>query len=353
MLNLGKRCVFLAVLLAVLPALPAAAYYIEKPGEKPFILKTRVRYWFSSSASQVRASQLTPDYWWSPPDANIAIGRTDDFKRMDTSFPLYSAEFQPISGLSAEFETGDSRYTNGDFMQHQWLNAKNRVITFYYDGTVWYSPDHRDYAASKTKIDGRARQYTGNLYLRVYKSRLTRMDDEYALNHTVDLFAAYSWYENRMHFSKGYKSLSTQFFLPTPPVGPLTGLDSTSRMTWSGWRAGFRDQIRFSENFSAEGKASFGPRLRYTGEDFWNLETSLANPGVKRSGYGMGLELEGSASWKFWKQFQLEGGYQVWKYSATSGRETYYYADGTSWQGKLNNVLSSRKGFFLALSWKF
>lgn len=355
MADIGKRYGTLAAQLAlfVLFAIPASGYYREPPTEKPFILKTRVRYWFSTASGQVQASQLTPASWWVPADANIAIGRTDDFKRMDTSFPLFSAELQPVSGLSLEFETGDSSYTNGEFMQHQWLDAKNRIITFSYDGTVWTDPDHRDYAASKAKVDGRTRQYTGNLYLRVYKSRLKHIDDEYELNHTVDLFVGYSWYENRMHLANGYKSLSTQFFLPTPPVGPLVGLNSTSRMTWAGWRAGFREQARISENFSAEGKASFGPRLRFTGEDYWNLETSLADPGVKRSAYGMGLELEGSASWRFWKQFELEGGYLVWKYSTTSGRETYYYADGTSWQGKLNKVLSSRKGFFLALTWKF
>ncbi len=353
MANFRKKCVFLAVLLAVAPALPTAAYYREPPTEKPFIIKTKVKYWFSTASSQVRASQLTPAYWWIPPDGNIAMGRTDDFKRMDTSFPLFSAELQPASGFSLEFETGDSRYNGGHFMQHEWLDAKNRIITFYYDGTIWDSPDHRDYAASKARIDGRARQYSGNLYLRVYKSRLNHLDDDFDLNHTVDLFVGYSWYENRMHLANGYKSLSTQFFLPTPPAGPLSGLDSTSRTRWYGWRAGFRDQIRLAENFSAEGKASFGPRLRFTGEDYWNLETSLADPGLKRSAYGMGLELSGSASWRFWKQFQLEGGYLVWKYSASSGRETYYYADGTSWQGKLNKILSSRKGFFLALSWKF
>ena len=354
MANSGKKYSVLALLLALasLPVLPAAGYYIEPPSEKPFVLKTKVRYWFAATSGQVRASQLTPAYWWSPPDANIAIGRTDDFKRMETSFPLFSAELQPASGLSVEFETGDSRYTGGHFMQHQWLDAKERIL-YLYNGVIWYSPDHRDYASRQARIDGRARQYSGNIYLRVYKSRLKHIDDDYELNHSVDLFVGYSWYENKMHLANGYKSLSTDFFLPTPPAGPLTGLDSTSRMTWAGWRAGFREQVRISENFSAEGKASFGPRLRFTGEDYWNLETSLANPGIKRSAYGMGLELSGSASWRFWKQFELEGGYLVWKYSSASGRETIYYSDGTTWQGKLNKILSTRKGFFLALSWKF
>ncbi len=352
MANIGKRYFFLAVLLAILPALPAAAYYIEKPDAKPFFLKTRVRYWFAATSGQVRASQYTPWYWWTPPASDITMGRTDDFKRMQTSFPLFSAEVQPVSGLSVEFEVGDNRYENGQFLQHEWLHSSNRIL-YLYDGVVWDRPQHRDYASSRARVDGSARQYSANLYLRVYKSRLTRSNDDFGLNHAVDLFVGYSWYENRMRIYNGYKSLSTDFFVPTPPVGPLIGLNSTSRMTWYGWRAGFRDQVRFSETFSAEGKASFGPKLHFIGEDFWNLETYLADPGIKRRSYGLVLELEGSVSWKFWKQFELEAGYLIWKYSAASGTEIFRYADGTTWEGKLSKVLATRKGFFTGLSWKF
>jgi len=133
----------------------------------------------------------------------------------------------------------------------------------------------------------------------------------------------------------------------------MVGLNSDSRSTWYGWRVGFREQARLSDAFSAEGKFAFGPRLRFTGEDFLNLRTDLSDPGVRRSAYGLLLEMSASASWKFWKQFELEGGYLIWKYTAASGEETYYYTDGTTWDGNLSKVLATRKGFFLSLNWKY
>lgn len=354
MANIGKNYAVLAFQLALasLLAEPAAAYYHEAPAETQFLIKTRVRYWFAATSAQTRAAAVTPASWWTPTSDNIYIGRTDDFKRLDTSFPLFSAEVQPTEGLSVEFETGDNRYSSGQYMQHEWLQATNQTL-YLYNGVVWNSPQHRDYAASRARLNGSARQYSGNLYLRIYKSRLRHIEDDYELNHTVDLFVGYSWYENRAHIFDGYQSLHTDFFLPTPPTGPIAGLDSSSRMTWYGWRAGFREQARISDTFSAEGKASLGPRLKFTGADFLNLRSDLADPGLRRSAHGLLLELSASASWKFWKQFELEGGYLLWKYSAASGEETYYYADGTTWEGKLNKVLATRKGLFLGLTWKY
>lgn len=354
MANIGKRCGLLAVQLALLSllAVRASGYYRTDPAEKPFLIKTRVRYWFAATSAQTRMVMETPASWWVPELDNVFIGRTDDFKRMDTSFPLFSAELQPVSGLGLEFEVGDNRYSGGKFQQHGWLHSNNSIL-YLYNGVVWDRPQHRDYAASTSRLNGTARQYSANLYLRVYKSRLKHLEDDYELNHTVDLFVGYSWYQNRAHITDGYQHLSTDFFLPSPPPGPITGLNSTSRMTWYGWRAGFREQARLSANFSAEGRASFGPRVWFTGEDFLNLQPDLANPSLRHSARGIVLELEGSLSWKFWKQFELEGGYLIWKYSASSGKETSYHTDGSTMEGKLNKVLATRKGFFLALSWKY
>ena len=357
-INLKNKPGYFLVLFAIQLALgsilcvTSGAYYREDPAEKPFLIKTRVRYWFATSSALTRDTIITPAYWWSPPADDITIGRTDDYKRMDASFPLFSAEVQPVEGCSAEFEVGDNSFNNGTFFQHNWLHATNKTV-YLYNGVVWDSPEHRDYAVSRARATGTARQYSVNIYLRIYKSRQPLHLDEYELNHSVDLFAGYSWYENKIRLFDGYKTLSTDFFLPTPPAGPMTGLDSSAKMVWSGWRAGFREQARITDAFSAEGKIALGPTMSYKGRNFWNLETELADPGVRQSATGLLLEYSVSANWRFWKQFELEGGYLTWFYSAGSGTETYYYTDGTSWKGKLNRVKAAREGMFVSLAWKF
>ena len=74
---------------------------------------------------------------------------------------------------------------------------------------------------------------------------------------------------------------------------------------------------------------------------------------MRHNARGIAMEIAASVAWKFWKQFQLEGGYLAWVYSAASGTETFYYADGSEWEGKLNKVKATRKGLFLGLSWKY
>jgi len=338
--------------LASFLAFPAAGYSWDPPQKKPFLIKTRVRYWWAASSAKTRAYVLTPPTLWTPPTDNIAMGRTDDFRRMDTSFPLYSAEIEPVYGLSAEFEIGDSSFRNGSSAQHSWLNSDNRIL-YLHDDVVWITPNHQDYSLATAKLTGSSKQYSANLYMRLYKSRPKHAEEMDEFNHSIDLFVGYSWYETKTSLTNGYQALSTGFFVPTPPTGPFGGMNSTAKMSWYGWRAGLREQATLSDKFSAEGKVSFGPGVRFTGEDFWNLRADLMDPGLRQTAHGLLTEFSTTVSWNVWEQLDLEGGYMVWAYQASSGSETAYYIDGTTQDMTLDRVRGVRKGFFLALSWKY
>lgn len=336
-------------------ARPAQARYYyswEKKPEKTFHLKTRIRRWQTDTSAQVRSSVLTPSSWWVNGASDISIGQTGDYKVMDAPLYLFSAEVQPFRGVFLDFETGDNRFSKGKYLEHDWLHAPNYTLTLL-DGVVWDGPQHRDYAKKVTQAEGTARQYSAALYVNVYQTDGLAQDEEFELDHSLDIFLGYSWYETKVRLFNGEKILSTDFFLPTPPVGPMTGLDSRSRMLWYGWRGGFRERVNLGKNFSAEGKFGFGPALKYRGEAYWNLDTALANPGVRTVATGHVVEGSAAVSYKFWEQFELEGGWMVWAYKAASGRETRHYTDGTTWQGKLNRVKATRKGFFFGLSWKY
>jgi len=356
--DLEKKCRTLLIVAAAQLALgalfcaPARAFYDDEPETRSFLIRTRVRYWFASSTAQTRAYFVTPSDWWDPAGDNIKLGKTDTFKGMNSALPLFSAEVQPFSGFSGEFEAGDNRFGGGQFQEHTWLHAPGQVL-YLLNGVDWYNPHHQDYSLSAARTKGTARQYSANVYLRIYKSRKVHREDDFELQHNTDLMAGYSWYENTLRLSRGYNVLSTDFFLPTPPAGPFPGLDSGTSMIWYGWHAGFREQARISDCLSAEGRAALGPGLRFARKSYWNLDTALANPGVVDKARGTLLDLSVSASWKFWRQFELDGGYQMWMYSASSGTRTYYYADGTRQYWTVDLVKTALKGMFLSLSWKY
>ena len=348
-------CLALAAAFFCAFAPPAAARYYyswERKPKKPFFIKARVRRWQTATSAQTRSTWLTPYYWWTPPAEGITIGTTNDFKVMDAPLYLFSAEVQPVKGLSFEFETGDNRFSEGKYAGHDWVHAPNSILTFY-DSVVWEAPQHRDYAQRETETRGSARQYSTAVHLTVYKTDGLAMDGEYEMQHTLDFFVGYSWYGTRVKLFNGNKTLSTDFFLPTAPAGPMTGLNSWSNMVWQGWRGGFREQANLGKNFYAEAKFAFGPTMKYRGQTYWNLDTTLAKPGIRNRATGHLVEFEISASYKFWKQFEFEGGWMAWAYTAASGRDMYYYADGTTWEGDLDRVKATRKGVFFGLSWKY
>ncbi|HBA60558.1 MAG TPA: hypothetical protein DCZ92_07025 [Elusimicrobia bacterium] len=353
--TLKRKAVFLAAQLALLAAasLPARAYYgFRDPHvDTSYFVKARVRYWFTSSSALTRAYYLMPASDWSPPTSDIQMGWTNEYKPMDASFPLVSLELQPIKGLSAGFEVGDNSFT-GKFRQDEWLHANNRVL-YLLNGVTWYSPQHRSYAMGRGRLTGRARQYAADAYLRVYKSKRTRTDDDFQLNHAADIFAGYSWYETSTRIDDWYAVYSTDFFVPTHPVGRVAGMDSVSRLRVYGWRGGFRDQIRISEKLYAESKLGFAPRAKFTGQDHWNLRSDLKDPSLRRKANGKLFDFSVCLSWKFWKQFELEGGYQVWSFTSTLGKEIYYYTDGSTAEYKMDKIKIFRKGAFLSLSWKY
>lgn len=334
---------------------PAAArhyYSWERRPQKTHTIRARVRRWQTATSAQVRSWMFTPSSWWTNGASNISIGSTNDFKVMDAPLYLFSLEAQPVRGLSFSFETGDNKFSGGNYFEHDWLHAPDYTLTLL-NSVVWNNPQHRDYAKKQMETSGSARQYSGAAYVNIYKTDGLAQDGFYEMAHSLDIFLGYTYYETRVKLFNGNKILSTDFFLPTAPVGPMTGLDSRSRMAWYGWTGGFREQARLGKDFSAEARFAFGPTMKYRGETYWNLDTSLANPGIRSAATGHLAEFDISVSWKFWKKFELDGGWMVSAYNAASGSETYYYANGTTGKGSLNRVKATRKGLYFGLSWKY
>ncbi|MBU2573046.1 MAG: hypothetical protein KKH28_03085 [Elusimicrobia bacterium] len=343
---------FLGAISAMFPC--SARGYYQNPQDEAFIIKTEVRDWYTYGSIKYRiATQISP-----PGAKKVLLGDTLDYRNMDSALPLFSAEVRPLKGVAVDFQIGDSRFSNGKVYIHNWLDGPRSVLIFYNE-TVWTSPDYRDYAKTRAKINGTTRLYSADAYFRVYKTAARALRDKYDLQHTLELFTGYSWYEDRIRITDGYTLLSVDIFDPDifgppPSIGPIAGLNSVYNMTWQGWRAGFREQTRLSSIWTINAKFAFGPTMSYRGQGFWNLGAYYSDSfSFRHTVTGQVLELSAFAEWSFWKRFQLKAGYLGWFYRITSGTQKTYYANGTQSEAQIMDLNAARKGFFLALSWKF
>ncbi|OGS62097.1 MAG: hypothetical protein A3J79_07090 [Elusimicrobia bacterium RIFOXYB2_FULL_62_6] len=348
-------CLACCLAAALLP--PRARSYSLNTGlDDPYIFKAEVRDWFTSGSIRYRIASLTPASWWLPHQDKIYMGSTMDYRNLDSTLPVFSAEVRPLKWAAADFEVGDSRFSKGKAYIHNWMDGEKRALLFY-NSTVWFSPDHRDYAESSARLTGTTRLYSANAYFRVYRTSVRALHDEYDVQHSLELSAGYSWYEDRLRITQGATILSVDIFPNPPPLGAIAGLDSRFNMTWQGWRVGLRERTRISKEWAFNAKFAFGPTMCYRGEGFWNLSSSsygnLGSSRIRHKVTGQVLELSASAEWKFWQRFHLTAGYMGWYYRLTSGEQNTYYANGTRTTEQITEFDASRKGFFSSLSFKF
>jgi hypothetical protein len=251
-----------------------------------------------------------------------------------------------------ELEGADNRFTGGDSYESSWLHAPGQTLSLQ-DGVTWNKPDHRDYAETRSDLQGGTRLYSLNFYARLYRTSLKAISHDNEPAHSLDFLAGYHWYSDSVRLSEGDNTLSSAFFEPTPPRGPFSRLDTTAEMTWKGWRGGFRERSVISRLFSMEAKLAFGPKMAYRGEGTRNLSTDPANVSYLDTANGQLVEFSISGTWKVKSNFQVEGGYMGWNYGTRSGKRDIVYSNGTSSRVKLDEIRTGRKGWFLGLVWKY
>lgn len=343
---------------ALLPPCAARAFPPDAASEDPFIFRAEVREWLTSGSIRYRASAATPSGMWIPPTDTVHMGSTLDYRDMDSAFPVFSAEVRPLKWTAVDFEVGDSRFSGGKALVHNWLNAKHNTLYLENDIT-WVSPQYRDFAKSAAKLNGTTRLYSANVYFRIYKTSVRAMRDEYDLQHSLELFAGFSWYGERVRITEGRNLFSESIFPWARPLEPINGLDSRFSMAWQGWRVGFRERTRLSKVLALNAKFAFGPTMSYRGQGYWNLSNSgygdVGRTRIVHRVAGQALEMSASAEWNFWKRFQLSAGYMGWFYRLQSGKQRTCYLDmGGAWtEEDITELAAARKGFFTSLSFKF
>jgi len=94
----------------------------------------------------------------------------------------------------------------------------------------------------------------------------------------------------------------------------------------------------------------------YRGEGYWNLRKDFRSrsPNFTHDSADVsGQEIRAGLSYLVTDNISFEVGYWLWGLETKGGATTTYFADGSTGVGPLDNVSSSRAGFYLALNGHF
>jgi len=138
----------------------------------------------------------------------------------------------------------------------------------------------------------------------------------------------FSYREQNLRISDGFQTIATAG--RTPPIGPISGLDSTYETRWYGPWAGLDLEILPSERMRFHGTFEYH-RIQYEGVGNWNLRTDFAHPKSFEhlaDGYGIvskaGADIALNRNWFITADF----GYQYW--TTDNGTDQTFLANGTS-----------------------
>ncbi len=139
-------------------------------------------------------------------------------------------------------------------------------------------------------------------------------------------------------------------------IGPFPdqGKGITESFTWDSLLVGVRTEIEILPDFEFKGRFMAVPFTHFSLEDIHHMRTDLRKDpsGVATADGGIGVILDATLSYNFWRGFSIEAGYQYWNISAGEGTININALTFTTDQ-KLNEANSTRHGAIAGISYSF
>lgn len=313
-------------------------------------LKISIRPWLSQGSGRF---QIIFPFAPPLPQSEIAEGSTLEFRDDNNLMYVASVEARLHRRFSFDCEFAKNSFIGGESLDHDWIHAPNYNVTVLPSGNVYRQPDHVDDSLSRSALSGDTFYLATHAYFRVWmpgKDAVWREDRVY---HFLDLFAGYSWYEDKFRMRNGVQLIANPDFIGAP-LGPFNGHDSTYEFRWRGPRLGLREEVLLPWNLHASGRFAYSPSAEFRGEGVWNLRTDLRkDPSFRDSAVGSGLDAVVSLAFSPLRMASVELGYHWMRFTAHRGTARTFFSSGAVGEIELEEVVSERDGIFASLAFKF
>lgn len=176
----------------------------------------------------------------------------------------------------------------------------------------------------------------------------------------LDLFGGFHYWTQR-HQATGVTQVECTALTPSPiqcnPAGTISNVGEaviTNTQTWRSVELGLDTEIRLHRRVSLTGRAAFLPVTWLTNDDVHHLRTDLQqHPSFRMSGWGIGAQLEGSASIQLLSRLFVDVGYRFWWNRTLDGEWENFPVGGSGVTVPLTQFRTSRQGLTFGLRYVF
>lgn len=293
-------------------------------------------------AATAQPVRLGVDYWLSTGESEWEISGADGFfagdafrseltwEDLDSPMALLRADVPLADGIRIEGLYGFGDIDDGTNRDRDWVTVPEFGI------------DDELVSESIAETDGDLRLADVMVAIRVAQSG----------GAIVEAIGGYLTFDEDLRDRNGVQTIDISAEKDVPFA--FDGLDSTFNFSWQAWKVGARVSFPIVPQLHASVLGAFLVGVTYEGEGFWNLRAG-PEPGAFReqspnfeqeADGGTGRELVAELRWSPSPRFALRGGYRVLSMSAEDGDDITYFSDGSAGRSDLDNVETTRRGFF-------
>lgn len=173
---------------------------------------------------------------------------------------------------------------------------------------------------------------------------------------SLSAFVGYQFWR-QAHTATGVTQVqctSTRFCNPVGTVTNSGQVVISNTASWTSLRMGLEGDYEFYPRLSFRGKAAFLPYASLDNRDIHYLRTDLAqNPSIRITGTGVGVDADGTLSYRIVRQLFFDFGYRLWWMNVLDGQFQSYGRTGSVSTAPLNEFVSMRQGVTLGLRYAF
>ncbi|TAJ11036.1 MAG: hypothetical protein EPO61_00115 [Nitrospirae bacterium] len=315
----------------------ASAEEVATPSPSKFQFEGKVSSWLSQGETRWSHNASGSNRLLGDPTSQLK------FKDVGTNVVEFGGQVTYAQRFFARAEYGFADIGGGRLTDDDYVSAAG--ATFYGTST----PGAQRISRTYSDINGHDMWY---LNLDLGSKLVTSPNGKGSLS----AFVGYQYWR-QAHTATGVTQVQCASALFCNSAGTVSNSGQTvltNTASWTSLRMGLEGEYEFLPRLSFRGKAAFIPYASLDNRDIHHLRTDLAqNPSIRITGTGVGVDADGTLSYRIVQQLFFDFGYRFWWMNVLDGQFQSYSRTGIVSTAPLNEFMSMRQGFTLGLRYAF